>query len=103
MSQAGMAKQLPQKLIDQMKHAGLPLAGTEPFVPKLTKNKRGDDIIQKRTVKAGARGLKVGWVDVLGRVWIRDWAHADLPDHWDVQLAGGESYIRIDDNGNILS
>jgi hypothetical protein len=39
-------------------------------------------------------------VDEEGRIWIRDYEHADLPDHWDVQIDGGTDYIRIGLDGN---
>ena len=29
-------------------------------------------------------------------------AHAGVPDHWDVQEDGGESYFRVDDGGDRL-
>jgi hypothetical protein len=41
-------------------------------------------------------------VDVQGRIWIRDRAHADVPDHWDVQIDDGDRYIRVDNDGNQL-
>ena len=42
------------------------------------------------------RSGKPGSVDDQGRIWIRDRAHAKLPDHWDVQIDDGADYIRID-------
>jgi hypothetical protein len=43
-----------------------------------------------------------GYQDMAGRIWIRDLAHAGVPDHWDVQVNGGQSYFRVDDNGNVI-
>lgn len=50
-----MASKLPQKVRDQMKKAGLPTGGTHPFKPKTTKNKKGEQIIEKRSVKKGRK------------------------------------------------
>jgi len=85
-----------------MRKAGLPEAGTHPFKPKLTKNQEGDAIIEKRAVAKGPKKGKRGYVDDQGRIWIKDRSHADLPDHWDVQIDDGEDYIRIDQNGSEL-
>jgi hypothetical protein len=46
---------------------------------------------------------KRGYVDDQGRIWIKDRAHADVPDHWDVQIDDGEDYIRVDQNGGAIS
>jgi len=94
---------LPQKIIDQMRKAGLPTSGQHPFQPKLTTNKNGDQIIEKVAVSHGPKQGKRGFVDDQGRIWIRDRSHAGLPDHWDVQFDGGSDYIRVDQNGNELS
>ena len=45
---------------------------------------------------------RMGWVDLDGRIWLRDRAHAGLPDHWDVQEDNGATYFRVDNNGNML-
>ncbi len=49
-----------------------------------------------------AQAGRMGWVDVAGRIWLRDRAHAGLPDHWDVQENDGTAYFRVDDAGNLL-
>jgi hypothetical protein len=90
---------LPQKVIDQMKKAGLPQSGTHPFKPRLKRNRKGDFIIDTRAPKKKPKSGKPGFVDEQGRIWIRDRAHAKLPDHWDVQIDDGDDYMRIDSNG----
>lgn len=97
-----MSASLPQKVQEQMAKAGLPTGGTVPFVPKLTTNRRGDQIIEKATVQHGPKKGKKGYLDTSGRIWIKDRAHAGDPDHWDVQIDGGQSYIRVDLHGNRL-
>jgi hypothetical protein len=94
---------LPEKVIAQIEKAGLPTGGQHPFEPKLGKNQKGESIIAKATVQQGPRKGKKGYVDKLGRIWIRDRAHAGVPEHWDVQENGGASYIRVDGNGNEVS
>jgi hypothetical protein len=86
-----------------MKKACLPTGGARPFKPKLTKNQRGELVIEKKAVTKGPKRGKKGFVDDQGSIWIRDRAHADVPDHWDVQIDGGEEYIRVDQNGNELT
>ena len=95
-----MSQDLPEKVVEQMKNAGLPTGGTHPFKPKLTTNKRGDPIIDKKAVTKGSKRRKPGFVDDQGRVWIRDHAHGGLPEHWDVQIDDGENYFRVDLKGN---
>lgn len=97
-----MSQDLPDKVREQMKNAGLPSAGQVPFVPQLTKNRRGATIIEKAVVRKGPKKDKRGYLDISGRIWIRDSAHANVPDHWDVQLDGGEDYFRVDCEGNRL-
>ena len=94
-----MSDDLPEKVIEQMKNAGLPTGGTNPFKPKLKTNKQGDQIIDKRAVAKGPKKGKYGYVDEQGRIWIKDYAHAGLPDHWDVQTNDGDDYIRVDFDG----
>jgi hypothetical protein len=96
--------ELTQKLKDQLAKAGLPLSGTHPFRPRLTKNRRGEMIVERAQVfrAPAAQAGRVGWVDTDGRIWLRDHAHAGLPDHWDVQEDGGKTYFRVDGNGNLL-
>ena len=93
---------LPQKIIDQMAKAGLPSGGTHPFSTKRTRNQKGEPIIEKRAVSKGPKRGKRGYVDDQGRIWIRDRAHADVPDHWDVQIDDGDSYFRVDLDGSEL-
>jgi hypothetical protein len=90
---------LPQKVLDQIQKAGLPSNGTFPYSPALTANKKGELIIEKRAVSRGPKRGKRGYLDEQGRIWVMDRAHAGLPDHWDVQINGGESYIRVDQTG----
>ena len=94
---------LPQKIIDQMKKAGLPSHGQHPFNPKLTTNVLGDTIIEKRAVAKGPKKGKRGYVDDQGRIWIKDRSHAGLPDHWDVQIDDGDNYFRVDQNGDQIT
>jgi hypothetical protein len=54
-------------------------------------------------VTYGPKSGKCGYVDVNGRIWIKDRAHAGDPDHWDVQENGGKEYFRVDQNGNLLT
>jgi hypothetical protein len=93
---------LPQKIIEQIKKVGLPSSGQHPFAPKLTTNKHGDQIIEKRAVAKGPKQGKKGYVDDQGRIWIKDRSHAGLPDHWDVQMDDGNDYFRVDQSGNAL-
>ncbi len=91
------------KIDRQIDKAGLPRAGATPYVPMLDKDRSGNDIIRKAAVQHGPKKGKRGYVDSSGRIWIKDYAHAGVPDHWDVQEDGGKSYFRIDLNGNPLS
>lgn len=93
---------LPQKVEEQLKHAGLPDCGQVPFVPELSKNRRGETIVKKARIQFGPKKDKVGYVDKDRRIWVRDVAHAGLPDHWDVQIDGGRDYLKVDDQGNQL-
>jgi len=102
-----MAQQpeLPQKVIDQMANAGLPQGGTVPFIPRLRLN-NGELEIDKdsphNAPRSSSKRRKKGYVDVKGRIWIRDHAHGNYPEHWDVQIDGGSEYIKVDLNGNEL-
>jgi len=78
----------------------LPSGGTHPFKPKIVKNRKKQDIIDKKQVTKGPKKGKRGWVDDQGRIWIKDRAHGLVADHWDVQINGGDDYIRVDLNGN---
>lgn len=86
----------------QIEKAGLPKGGSVPFVPKLDANRKGEKIIRKEAIVQGPRKGKRGYVDSKGRIWIRDRAHGDYPDHWDVQEDGGEEYFRVGDDGEML-
>lgn len=94
-----MSPGLPQKVIDQIRKAGLPTGGRHPFRPRLVTNQSGEQVIEKRAVQKGPKQGKKGYVDDQGRIWVKDRAHAGVPDHWDVQIAEGDDYIRIDLNG----
>ncbi len=98
-----MSSSLPRKIIDQMTKASLPTSGTHPFVPKLTTNRKGEQVIEKRAVANGPKKGKRGYVDEQGRIWIKDRAHAGVADHWDVQINDGADYFRVDLNGNEIS
>jgi hypothetical protein len=68
----------------------------------LTTNRRGEQVIEKAEVTYGPKQGKKGYVDSDGRIWVRDRGHAQLPDHWDVQIDEGRDYIRVDDSGNLI-
>ena len=95
-----MSPGLPKKVFDQIRNAGLPTEGPHPFKPRLVRNRQGEHVIEKKAVQKGPKKGKRGYVDDQGRIWIKDRSHADLPDHWDVQLNEGEDYLRVDLNGN---
>jgi hypothetical protein len=100
LSERSVSAPLPKKVIEQMAKAGLPAEGRYPFKPKLTTNKQGEPIIEKRAVTKGPKKGKRGYVDEQERIWIKDRGHAGLPDHWDVQIDGGEDYLRVDAQGD---
>lgn len=95
-----MSSSLPKKIAEQMKKAGLPSAGKHPFKPRITTNRRGEHIIEKKAVAKGPKKGKRGYLDEDGRIWIKDRSHAGLPDHWDVQVNDGEEYFRVTDSGD---
>ncbi len=97
-----MPDALPEKIVQQIGKAGLPVRGAIPFIPALETNRAGNAIIKKEAVTQGPKKGKMGYVDVSGRIWIKDRAHAGDPDHWDVQMDGGKDYIRVDLNGESL-
>jgi hypothetical protein len=97
-----MAEPPPSKIGRQIDKAGLPRGGTFPFIPSLDKDKQGRDILSKGAVQYGPKQGKKGYVDSGGRIWIKDHAHAGIPEHWDVQENGGKSYFRVDPNGNLI-
>lgn len=95
---------LPQKTKDQIAKAKLPISGAYAFRPRLTKNKKGEAVVERaeaRNAPASQTG-RMGWLDVDGRIWLRDYAHAGVPDHWDVQEDDGTTYFRVDNDGNLL-
>lgn len=94
-----VASDLPEKVVKQMAKAGLPVGGSHPFKPKLKKCPKGDLKMDTRAPTKGPKAGTPGFVDDQGRIWIRDRAHAKLPDHWDVQIDDGDDYIRVDSNG----
>jgi hypothetical protein len=98
-----VATALPQKIIDQMQNVGLPITGPHPFEPKIITNQAGDKIIEKRAVAKGPKKRKRGYVDTKGRIWVKDRSHADVPDHWDVQIDDGADYLRVDQSGNEIT
>lgn len=91
-----------EKVEKQIDKNGLPQAGDITFEPRLTKNKRGDEMIERAFPEVGPKKHKKGWVDTQGRIWIKDPAHAGYPEHWDVQINGGNEYIRVGLDGNPL-
>jgi hypothetical protein len=93
---------LPERIVNQIEKAGLPLGGEVPFRPMLGKNRLGEDIIEKRAIHHGPKRGKRGWVDDQSRIWIRDPAHADVPDHWDVQFDDGLTYVRVGFDGSLI-
>jgi len=81
----------------------LPTGGAFPFDPQLEKNRKGKTVIRKLKITHGPKKNKVGYVDKKGRIWIKDRAHDDYPDHWDVQENGGkQGHTRVDPDGNVL-
>jgi hypothetical protein len=98
-----LSDQLSEKIQKQIQKAGLPIAGQTPFIPKLAKNQKGEATIEKAAIRHGPKKGKVGYVDSLGRIWIKDRAHGNVPDHWDVQENGGNRYFRVDMSGNPLA
>ncbi len=98
-----MSPGLPERIEEQMRNAGLPFAGQHSFKPKIVKNRRNEDIIDKQVITKGPKRGKKGYVDDQERIWIKDWTHAGLPDHWDVQINGGDDYFRVDKDGNEVS
>jgi hypothetical protein len=102
-NQAVEDRALSPKIAKQIAKAGLPATGSVSFIPQLDKNKGGDPIIRRGTIQHGPKAGKKGYVDTMGRIWIKCRAHGSYPDHWDVQLDGGLDYFRVDLDGNILA
>jgi hypothetical protein len=59
--------------------------------------------MEKKTIQEGPKKGKRGFVDELGRIWVKDRAHAGVPDHWDVQLDDGADYIRVGLDGEEIA
>jgi hypothetical protein len=97
-----MTSGLPRKIGEQIRKAGLPTSGVHPFIPKLSTNRSGEQVIEKKAIQMGPKRGKRGYVDHQGRIWTKDRSHGDLPDHWDVQIDDGADYIRVDNDGNEL-
>ena len=98
-----MAAEKTAKIVRQLETAGLPTGGAVPFEPRLDVNKKGEPIVRKAPAMHGPKKGKYGYVDIHDRIWIKDRAHGDYPDHWDVQENGGKrGYKRVDSEGNIL-
>ena len=98
-----MPLNLPPKIVEQIKKAGLPTGGQCAFEPNLATNLHGEPVIKKRAILKGPKQGKRGYLDTQGRIWIKDRAHAGLPDHWDVQIRDGDEYIRVDLDGNVIT
>ena len=94
---------VPQAVSDQMRDKHLPTGGAYPFDPSHRRSPSGVDVIRRGTVGHGPKRGKTGYLDQQGRIWIRDPAHADVPEHWDVQIDGGRRYDRVGDDGEYLT
>lgn len=90
------------EVVELVQEAGPQWGGQHPFRPRLIKNRAGDLVVEKRAVASGPKRGKRGYVDDQGRIWVKDRAHAGVPDHWDVQVGGGSDYFRVDLDGNEL-
>ena len=99
-----MAKvpQLSPRVQGQIGKARLPTIGPEPFIPSLGTDSKNRQCLRRAAVQHGQKAGQIGYLDTAGRIWIRDRAHAGVPDHWDVQENGGQYYFRVDDNGNVI-
>jgi len=96
------APQLSPRVQGQITKAGLPTTGPEPFLPALGTDSKNRQCLRRARVQHGRKAGQIGYLDTAGRIWIRDRAHASVPDHWDVQENEGLSYFRVDDNGNVI-
>jgi hypothetical protein len=52
-----------------------------PFHPQLGQNNRGEPRIKKAPVQHGPKRGKYGYLDSEGRIWMKDRAHAEYPEH----------------------
>ena len=80
------------------------IVGTSAIAREITERKRHEAILREseERFRLAAQAGRMGWVDLDGRIWLRDRAHAGLPDHWDVQEDDGRTYFRVGDDGNML-
>ena len=95
---SSVAIDLPEKVKKQIQKLRLPQLGDEPFEPQLVGKRRGaknDKEMKRAVVQYGPKMGEVGFVDSTGRIWVKNRAHAHVPDHWDVQIDGGKDYIRV--------
>lgn len=90
-----MPAELPDPVRQQIEKLGLPLTGTHSFQPQLVTNRKGKQHLGRRAISFGPKEGLVGYLDEQDRIWIKDRAHSGLPDHWDVQIAGGDRYLRV--------
>ena len=97
-----MAKTPPDKLDRQIQKAGLPTGGQVPFVPRLDKNRKGEDIIRKATVQEGPKKGKKGFVDSNDRSWIKDRRTRETQITGMSKRMLRATYFRVDLNGNKL-
>lgn len=86
----------------QIAKVRLPTTGPEAFVPALGTDRKNRQTLKREAVRHGPKAGQIGYLDAAGRIWIRDRAHAGVPDHWDVQEDGGTTYFRVDDTGHII-
>ncbi len=93
---------LPAKVAAQIAKMRLPTSGSTPFRPQFDRNRRGELILARRLIESGPRAGTPGLLDEQGRIWVRDDAHAGLPDHWDVQLDEGADYVRVGYDGEVV-
>lgn len=94
---------LTPRVLAQISKAQLPMSGPIPFVPAIGEDSRGRECLLRAPVLYGPKQGKIGYLDTQGRIWIRDYAHAGLPDHWDVQENGGVTYFRVNYSGSPIS
>ena len=94
---------LPPAIADEIRDCHLPTGGACPFEPTYRRSPSGTDVLRRGQVEHGPKRGKTGFLDRQGRIWIRDPAHAGVPDHWDVQTDGGRRYDRVGDDGSYLS
>ncbi len=94
-------KSIPKKVNNIIEGKGLPTSGKNKFDPKIVSNRKGQQVIATKEVDCGPKGIKKGFVDKEGNVWVKDTAHGNVPEHWDVQMPDG-SYDRVGLDGKFL-